>query len=59
MNTLNLADIGRHSQSEESNESDLKTISFGSSKSNNPQLEKFRKNLKSIFSNTYETYILH
>ncbi len=47
MNTLNLAEIGRHSQSEGSNEADANRISFGSSKSSNPQLEKFRKNLKS------------
>ncbi len=59
MNTLNLAEIGRHSQSEGSNEADANRISFGSSKSSNPQLEKFRKNLKSTYSNSHESYIPH
>ena len=59
MNTLNLADIG-HSQSEGSNESGLRRISFGSSKSTNPQFEKFRKNLKGMyFSKSSESYIPH
>ena len=57
MTTLNLAELGLSSQSEGSNETDANRISFGSSKSNNPQLEKFRKNLKSTFSKSSESYI--
>ena len=59
MNTLNLTELGRSSHSEGSHEADANRISFGSSKSHNPQLEKFRKNLKGTFSKSYESYIPH